>query len=114
MFETFEHTADIGLRVTAESLEDLFAEAAIGFYTLLCPNLESVHPLASRSVVVPFPAAAGEACEPDYAELLHDWLSELLYIFDVERFLACRVNVAFENGELHGTLEGEPFDARRH
>ncbi|GAB6167411.1 archease [Thermostilla marina] len=114
MFETFDHTADIGLRVAADTLKDLFAEATLGLYTLLCPDLESVRSEERRNIVLPFPAAAGEACEPDYAELLHDWLAEVLYVFDVERFLACRVHVSFHEGELHGVLEGERFDADRH
>jgi len=36
MFEVFEHTADIGLRVRAPSLEQLFKEAAAAMIGLMC------------------------------------------------------------------------------
>ena len=35
MFEFFEHTADLGLRVTARDLESLLAEAAHGLLAML-------------------------------------------------------------------------------
>ncbi len=35
MYEVFEHTADLGLRVRAADLETLFAEAGKGLYSLI-------------------------------------------------------------------------------
>ena len=35
MFEVFEHTADLGLRVRAADLDTLFREAAEGFFSLV-------------------------------------------------------------------------------
>ena len=42
MFETFDHTADLGLRVTADSLNELFAEAAVGLTSLIVADVTSV------------------------------------------------------------------------
>ena len=42
MFETFDHTADLGLRVTAGDLEELFAEAARGLTSLVVDDLETL------------------------------------------------------------------------
>ena len=35
MFELFEHTADLGLRVRAPDLESLFREAGEGFFSMI-------------------------------------------------------------------------------
>ncbi|MBL8196589.1 MAG: archease, partial [Blastocatellia bacterium] len=33
MYEIFEHTADLGLRVKAKDINTLFAEAALGMFS---------------------------------------------------------------------------------
>src|SRR3972149_6472878 len=77
-FETFEHTADIGLRVTARALETLFTEAARGFFALLVENPDAIRPVNQIEI-----ALSAE----DHESLFVDWLRELLYRFDTERFL---------------------------
>ena len=42
MFETFEHTANPGHRVTGDSLNDVFAEAAVGLISLIVAKVDSV------------------------------------------------------------------------
>ena len=71
MYETFEHTADLGLRVRAADLDGLFAEAGRGLFSLIVANLDSVRPVEEVSLGV-----VGE--ELDY--LFFDWLNELLFI----------------------------------
>jgi SHS2 domain-containing protein len=47
-------------------------------------------------------------------ELLHDWLAELLYIFEVRRLVLARFEVNVGPDGLTATLQGEPIDTARH
>ena len=42
MYEIFEHTADMGIRVRAESLDELFADAARGLFSVMVENFDAV------------------------------------------------------------------------
>ena len=68
-----EHTADIGIRATGDSLADLFREATLGM-------LEITGAGTSRSRGDSVPIAFDDA--PDLGALLVDWLSEILYLQD--------------------------------
>ena len=105
MYETFEHTADLGLRVRAETEEALFADAARGLFSMIVPELDSVRPKQTREFNI-----AGR--ERDY--LLFDWLNELLYTFDTERILFSQFDVRFTAEGLAATARGEPYDAEVH
>jgi SHS2 domain-containing protein len=105
MFEVFDHTADVGLRVRAEDRESLFAEAARALVSLLVVNLDTVRGVQEKRYEI-----AGEA--DDY--LLFDWLSELLYTFETERLLLADFDVKLENDRLTATCRGEPLDPARH
>ena len=81
MYEVFEHTADLGLRVRASTKEALFVEAARGLFAMIVANLDTIQPVQSRTIEI-----AGD--EPDF--LMFDWLNELLYAFEAERLLLSR------------------------
>ena len=70
MYEIFEHTADLGIRVRAGDEDELFADAARGLFSVMVANLDAVRPLEEVRIQL-----VGENLE----ELLHDWLAELLY-----------------------------------
>ncbi|MDY0167332.1 MAG: archease [Thermoguttaceae bacterium] len=105
MYEHFEHTADLGLRIRAATLEELFAEAGLALTAALAGRLDSIRPAEPRSINL-------EAADP--ADLLHDWLSELLYLFDTERMLFSRFEVSLPSGRLTATAWGETADPARH
>jgi SHS2 domain-containing protein len=109
MFELFEHTADLGLRVSADTLEELLAEAAQGLLAMLVANPEAVRPVHSKQIDV-------EAAEPAY--LLFDWLSELLFAFETEKVLLSAFDIRLESGtdsyKLTAGCRGEPMDVVRH
>jgi SHS2 domain-containing protein len=107
MHEVFAHTADIGLRVRAATLEDLFCEAAAGLFSLIVSNLEVVQP--RQEIIIALPARDGET---DY--LLFDWLNELLFIFDSRRLVFAKFSVQLSPTDLQATAWGEPIDATRH
>jgi len=105
MFETFDHTADIGLRITAATLPDLMAEAGRGFSSLIVANLDDVRPVEERTIQV-----AGT--EPDY--LLFDWLNELVYLLDREHLVFVQFDVRLSDAGLISICRGEPLDRTRH
>jgi SHS2 domain-containing protein len=105
MYEIFDHTADIGLRVTAPDVNALFADAARGLFSVIVGNLGEVR-AQSR---VDF-AIRGDKLE----YLLIDWLNELLFTFESRRLLLSRFDVSVDAGGLKACAEGEPLDESRH
>jgi SHS2 domain-containing protein len=105
MHETFEHTADIGIRVRAGTLEELFADAARGLFSVMVENMAAVRTVEEVAFHV-----SGD----DVEELFHDWLAELLYTFNARRIVLAEFDVRFELSELTATARGEPIDPSRH
>ncbi len=105
MYETFDHTADVGMRVSAPDLPSLFAEAAKGLLSLLVEDVDSVEPKQELSIRL-------EEAELEY--LLFDWLRELLYLYDARQFLVSDCDVNIEAGILQARIRGEPSDPNRH
>lgn len=105
MYELFEHTADLGLRVRAADLNTLFADAGLCLFTAIVENLDAVRPANEQTL---------ELTGTDRDFLLFDWLRELLYRFDTEHFLLARCEVTVRDDGLSAILRGEPFDPSRH
>jgi SHS2 domain-containing protein len=105
MYETFEHTADLGLRVRAPDLDTLFAEAGQALFAAIVEDLTTVRPLRRIDVRL-------ENEEREY--LLFDWLKELLYHGDTEHLLFGRFEARVSDGGLTGSAWGEPLDRARH
>ena len=107
-FDFLDHTGDVAVRVRAASLGALFAEAALALTATLVEGGD-VRPVARRDVSL-------EAGSPDL--LLVDWLSELVYRFDVERFLVARADARVTRTgrawRLEAAVFGEPLDETRH
>ena len=103
--ERFEHTADVGLRIRAAGFAALLEEAGRALFDLMIANLDEVRPLVRVQVRL-------DALPAD--DLLHDWLTELLYFFSARRLVLCRFQVALYDGRLEATAEGEPLDLARH
>ena len=105
MYETFDHTADLGLRIRAADLNTLFAEAGQALFATLVENLDAV--AAAQQIEVKI---AGEERE----FLLFDWLRELLYRFDAEHLILSRFEVQVGADGLQASAWGEPLDRTRH
>jgi SHS2 domain-containing protein len=105
MYETFEHTADLGLRVRAPDLDRLFAEAGEALFSAVVEDLSAVRPLESAEVRL-------QGDDREY--LLFDWLKGLLYLFDGEHRLFSRFEVRLRPDGLDGVAWGEPLDRQRH
>jgi SHS2 domain-containing protein len=105
MYETFDHTADLGLRIRAPDLNTLFAEAAQALFAVIVDDLATVNPVQEVKV---------ELKGDDREYLLFDWLKELLYRFDAEQLLFSRFTVNVTGEGLAGSAWGEPLDRTRH
>jgi len=105
MYEIFDHTADIGLRVRAERLEELFEEAGRGLMGVLIDNPEDVHPVEAETIRV-------TGRELDY--LMVDWLSELLFLFEQEGRVFAQFQVQIDGQGLTADVRGERLDPNRH
>jgi SHS2 domain-containing protein len=104
-FEILDHTADIGLIVHGENLKALFENAGEAFFHLIT-DLRKVRRRIERRINI-----GGESLD----RLMVDWLSELLYLHDVESLLFKRFKVESvgEDG-LKAIVKGEPFQEGVH
>jgi SHS2 domain-containing protein len=105
MYETFEHTADLGLRIRADDLNALFAEAGRALFSVIVGNPEEIRNVEE----MPFAVNVS-----DVEELLHDWLTELLFTFHVQRRLFAKFDVKIQSTGLTAIAWGEKIDPGRH
>ncbi len=104
-FELIEHTADIGLKAYGNSLEEAFANAAYGMFSIIA-ELNEVKEKEMRRV---------EINEEELESLLFEWLNSLLYYFDVEGIIFKRFDIMeFGEGHLAAECHGEKYDPSRH
>jgi SHS2 domain-containing protein len=106
-FEVFEHTADVGLRIEAKSLEELFVTAARGVFSLVVENREAIEPRQTVRI---------EIESEDLVGLFVDWLRELIYRFETEHILLSefRVELSNDRRRLRAECRGETADWSRH
>ena len=107
--EWLDHTADIGFRATAPSIEAAFCEAGCALFSLMFA-IENIHECTTYRIAVN--AATREA-------LLVEWLSELLAQKDLTRLVFSRFEVEISGNETSGFFAegkayGEPLDRGRH
>ena len=105
--ETFDHTADVGLRVTSDDLSDLFRTAAGGMFDYVVANREAVR-------VEEIEAFDLTADSP--AELLLTWLGELIFRSETTHrlYTSFDVHVADDGRSLRAEVGGEAIDRDRH
>jgi len=104
-YETFDHTADIGIRAFGETVEEVFIHAAEALFEVLT-DLDSIQSHLTREV---------EIKGADREDLLVRWLGELLYLCEGEgylfrEFLIHHMTPTF----LKAEARGERFDPARH
>src|SRR5216117_2736173 len=106
-FEVFEHTADIGLHVTAATIEELFADAGRGVASLIIENSDTID--LRQTVTINLDAENVEG-------LFVDWLRELIYRFEIDHLLFREFSIQLRDGNrrLRAECRGEPADWTRH
>ncbi len=105
--ETFEHTADLGLRVFAADLPDLFRTAGECLFDVIVANRDDVQVVAIDQV-----SLSAESTE----DLLFDWLNELIFQSETKHRLYTQFDVVLDatGCQLQATIGGEPIDRALH
>ncbi|MFZ5803137.1 MAG: archease [Candidatus Omnitrophota bacterium] len=105
-FEYFEHTADVGIRVFAEDAKDLFYQGALAVVGVMVERRPGTKSAGGVMREFRLPQAALE-------EQFLRWLRELLYYFQVEKFVFTGIRkFAQSSGSLIILAQGERFDPR--
>jgi SHS2 domain-containing protein len=105
MYELFDHTADLGLRVTAATLDDLFVDAARGLFAMIVETPAAIEPRVEERFDIP-----GD----DRAFLLFDWLRALLIKSETDGLVFANFAVTVRDDGLTATATGEPLDPEKH
>ena len=80
----------------------MFQNAAKGLFSLLTDPVE-VHPVLEKNLIV-----------RGNGELLVNFLNELLFVWDTERFLPSEIIVDLGPESVNALIKGELFDENRH
>ncbi len=103
-FEFLEHTADLRFRAWGGSLDECFENSARAMWTAVIEQ-ESVAVKEQKEIKL----------KADSLEvLLHDFLSELLFLFETEGLVFRDFDVSIRDKRLSAVAKGEKFDADRH
>jgi SHS2 domain-containing protein len=106
-YKFFDHTADIGVEVTGRTKKELFVNAAEALFDVLIESKTGeVSEKKQKTIAVD---------GADAADLLINFLRELLYLFNGEKFVMvnCEI-IKFANKELQAQLTGESFNSKKH
>lgn len=104
-WETFEHTADVGVRLRAPTLPDLFATAARALYSL---SFDPSRIRSEREDRIEIEAG-------DLEDLLFDWLREILARYAADRVVYAEFDFdRLDPTRLAARAIGEEFHPDRH
>src|SRR5919107_4726157 len=105
--ETFDHTADVGLRIRGDDLDDLFRTAAEGVIDYIVVNRDAVRVEALESISLDAESTL---------DLLVAWLNELIFRAETQHRLYSRfdVHVGADGLNLRAEIGGESIDTDRH
>ncbi len=104
-YSVMEHTADAGIIIDSTTLPELFANAAYGMFDLI----------AGADNICAEKAMSVEVVADDYEELMVNWLSELLFMFETQELLFSEFEINYL-GDCHldATVRGEQYSTERH
>lgn len=104
-YRVFNHTADLGIEVYGKTVEDLFSNAVFALFDLIT-DLKHVHVREVRRITV-----SGDGWD----DLLVNFLREVLYLFNGERFLVktCVIKDMRED-YCEAELRGEMYQPETH
>ena len=104
-YETFDHTADVGIRVFGRTLDEVFVNAAYALFDQWT-DLRKVRKKISREISVQ---------GADREDLLVRWLGELLFLGESRGYLFKGFSIRrLDSTSLQAVARGEIFDPSRH
>ena len=109
-FEFLDHTADVQSRSWGRNLEEAISQTALSLMATMSPDLQKIKKKEKKEISI---------IAEDKEALIFDFLSELLFIFDVDELIFSKIEIqeVLKKGnqfELHAFLEGEKFDPNKH
>ncbi len=109
-FKFMDHPADVQAKCWGKNLEEAFEQAAYALMATITPDLKKISLLREKTIKVQ---------SEDKKALLFDFLSEFLYIFDVEGLVFSSITIPsikkIKDGyELEAMLKGEKFNKDAH
>ena len=109
-FRYINHTADVHSQSWGRTLEEAFSQCALSLMAVITPNLKKISSSIQKTLKIK---------AEDKEALLFDFLSEFLFIFDVEELVFKEIKVDYikkinDFYELRAILEGEKFNKKKH
>lgn len=101
-WEHFSHDADIGIRGSAQTLEQAFEMAAYAL-TAVVTDPKKISPRIAVHI---------QCNENDIELLFYDWINSLIYEMDTRRMLFCDYEVHIKDGHLKATARGEEVNTK--
>ena len=104
-FEIIDHTADIGIVAYGADIKQVFANAALGLFSLMA-DPDDFREGIKRDL---------ELSAEDVVVLLVEWLNELIYIFDVEHIFFKRFEIdKLTSNQIRAKCFGEKIKPGQH
>jgi len=104
-FEILEHPSDLGIEAYGATMAETFRNAARGLMSVI----------AGTSVIEPEEERSISIIGLDRENLFVRWLTEILFLYDAEKFLTTDVTFAIINDtSLLATILGQKYDATKH
>lgn len=97
-YEILEHPADLKVQARAKTLPDLFSNFLKAIIEICQPEIDQASPLISHQIQI----------KADNIEsLLIDFLSEVIYLMDVNKEIYTQADLIIKNNELKGKIKGQ-------
>jgi SHS2 domain-containing protein len=104
-FEILEHPSDLGIEAHGATMAETFQNAAHGLMSVI----------AGASLIEPEEERLISLTGLDRENLFVRWMSEILFLYDAEKFLTTDVTFAVINDtSLKATILGQIYDATKH
>ncbi|HJJ41742.1 MAG TPA: archease [Methanocorpusculum sp.] len=100
-----EHTADVRMKITADSMENLFSESAFALSKTLFGDYIAEEPTDSFEI---------EASGKDDEQRAVNFLSEVLFLTETEYIVPQKISVSIHDSTVKGIIEGVEFDKAKH
>ncbi len=104
-FTILEHPADLGIEARGTTLNEAFEQSAIALMSIIL-DLSTVSSIESKRI---------ELTATDIHHLLVKWLTEILYLYDGQQFVANRFSIDYlDSTTLRATISGEKLSLEKH
>lgn len=109
-YRFLDHTADVSVEAQGKDLEEAFEQTAYSLMETITPSFIKITPEITKNIII-------EA--EDKEALLFDFLTEFLYLFDVEELIFSKIKISHIQHEkskyhLEAVLKGAKFNKNKH